>query len=64
MNLNNYTDNFFEVNHINGFLPKQSPLKTLPDKYGELQALIDDMPIKKANGDDGLLAKKGAREER
>ena len=64
MNLNNYTDNFFEVNHINGFLPKQSPLKTLPDKYGELQALIDDMPIKKANGDDGLLAKKGAIEER
>ena len=64
MNLNNYTDNFFEVNHINGFLPKQSPLKTLPDKYSELQALIDDMPIKKANGDDGLLAKKGAIEER
>lgn len=64
MNLDNYTDNFFEVNSINGFLPKQSPLKKLSNKYSELQALIDDMPIRKADGSDGLLSKRGAIEER
>ena len=41
MNLENYTDGFFEVNHINGFLPLKSPLATLPIKYNEIQALID-----------------------
>jgi len=39
LNLENYTDGFFEVNHINGFLPLKSPLATLPSKYNEVQAL-------------------------
>ena len=59
MNLENYSDNFFEVNHINGFLPKKSPLAVLPEKYIELQVLIDEMPIKKADGTQGLLSRRG-----
>ena len=64
MNLENYTDGFFEVNHINGFLPLKSPLAKLPSRYIEIQALIDEMPIKKADETDGLLSKRVAREKR
>ncbi len=63
MNLDRYSDNFFEVNHLNGFLPKKSPLAVLPDRYSELQVLIDEMPIKKANGQGGLLSTEGAIED-
>ena len=63
MKLENYTDNFFEVNSVNGFLPKKSPLSRLPERYDELQKLIDEMPIKKEDGSTGLLSRKGAIEE-
>ena len=63
MNLERYSDNFFEVNHLNGFLPKKSPLAVLPERYNELQFLIDEMPIKKANGQGGLLSREGAIED-
>ena len=63
MDLNRYSDNFFEVNHINGFLPKKSPLSTLPVRYIELQNLIDNMPIKMADGTNGLLSTEGAIEK-
>ena len=63
MNLNRYSDNFFEVNYINGFLPKKSPLSTLPVRYLELQNLIDNMPIKMANGTNGLPSEEGAIEK-
>ena len=63
MNLDRYSDNFFEVNHLNGFLPKKSPLAVLPERYSELQLLIDEMPIKKANGQGGLLSIEGAIED-
>jgi len=63
LNLDRYSDNFFEVNHLNGFLPKKSPLAVLPDRYIELQVLIDEMPIKKANGQGGLLSIEGAIED-
>ena len=63
MNLDRYSDSFFEVNHLNGFLPKKSPLAVLPERYSELQVLIDEMPIKKANGQGGLLSTEGAIED-
>ena len=63
LRLENYTDDFFEVNSINGFLPKKSPLLKLPERYQELQKLIDEMPIKKEDGSYGLLSKKGAIEQ-
>ena len=56
LRLENYTDNFFEVNSINGFLPKKSPLLKLPERYNELQKLMYEMPIKKADGTEGLLS--------
>ena len=58
MRLDNYTDDFFEVNNKNGFLPKKNPLSKLPERYNELQRLIDEMPIKKEDGSNGLLSKK------
>tara|TARA_Y200000002_G_scaffold12548_1_gene10244 strand:+ start:967 stop:2352 length:1386 start_codon:yes stop_codon:yes gene_type:complete len=64
LRFNNYTDNFFEVNDKNGFLPKKNPLSKLPKRYDELQKLIDEMPIKKEDGKNGLLSKKGAIEDR
>ena len=63
LNLENYSDNFFEVNHKNGFLPKDSQLAVLQKKYTELQVLIDEMPIKKDDGTDGLLSRRGGIEE-
>ena len=63
MNWDRYSDNFFEVNHLNGFLPKKNPLAVLPKKYNELQVLVDEMPIKKANGQGGLLSIEGAIED-
>ena len=63
LRLENYTDNFFEVNSINGFLPKKSPLLKLPERYNKLQKLMDEMPIKKEDGSDGLLSREGAIEE-
>ena len=63
LNLENYSDNFFEVNHKNGFLPKDNPLAVLPKKYTELQVLIDEMPIKKDDGTDGLLSRRGGIED-
>ena len=63
LRLENYTDDFFEVNSINGFLPKKSPLLKLPERYDELQRLIDEMPIKKEDGSDGLLSSNGAIEQ-
>ena len=63
MDLSKYTDGFFEVNSTNGFLPKHEPLRVLPDRYIGLQKVIDDMPIKKEDGSDGLLSIEGAIEK-
>ena len=35
----------------------------MPERYSELQVLIDEMPIKKANGQGGLLSTEGAIED-
>lgn len=51
-----YTDGFFNVSSTNGFLPIKEPLKVLPEKYTELQQLIDDLPITKNNGERGILS--------
>lgn len=64
MNLKNYSDGFFEVNSKNGFLPIKNPISKLPERYSELQSLIDDLPIKKNDGSNGLLSRKNGIEER
>ena len=51
-----FTDGFFSIDSVNGFLPLKEPLLTLPSNYNRLQKLIDEMPIKKSNGQPGLLS--------
>ncbi len=45
----------FSVTRNNGFLPIGNPLAVLPKKYSHLTELLDDMPLKKADGTAGLL---------
>lgn len=49
-----YTDKFFNVSE-NGFLPIRDPIKNLPDRYYELQNLIDNLYISKDNNN-GILS--------
>ena len=58
-----FTDGFFSIDPKHGFLPIQEPLLRLPSPYKALQAIIDEMPIRKANGEAGLLAKENQFEE-
>jgi indoleamine 2,3-dioxygenase len=58
-----FTDGFFSIDPKNGFLPVKEPLSSLPEKYTALQDLIDEMPVKKKDGNPGLLARENAFEE-
>jgi len=40
-----YTDKFFDISKEYGFLPIKEPLHYLPDKYMELQNLINNLPV-------------------
>ena len=40
----------------NGFLPRQDPLPTLPEKYASYEQLLQAMPVTRADGKPGLLA--------
>ena len=52
----NYSDKFFNVSSSFGFLPEKNPLTVLPNRYKELQSLLDNMPVNLANGSKGFLA--------
>ena len=39
-----YTDGFFCINEKHGFLPIKDPLEKLPERYYELQVLINNLP--------------------
>ena len=58
-----YTDGFFSVDSINGFLPIKQPLITLPKAYSPLQELLTQMPILTDQNQEGLLAREGAIED-
>ena len=62
--MNVHSDGFFSIDPTHGFLPITEPLASLGEPYKALQALLDDMPIKKENGEKGLLSTEGAFEER
>ena len=51
----NYTDGFFNVGPVNGFLPQHLPLKMLPDTYAVLQDILDKMPVQLNATDFGYL---------
>jgi indoleamine 2,3-dioxygenase len=50
-----YTDGFFDVSASHGFLPTAPPLAVLPEPYGPLQELLDNMPVVKEDGTGGFL---------
>jgi indoleamine 2,3-dioxygenase len=50
-----YTDGFFNVGPVNGFLPQHLPLKTLPDTYAVLQDILDKMPVQLSATENGYL---------
>ena len=52
-----YTDGFFNVSSNYGFLPIKEPLSKLPDKYNELQKVIDNLHVMKNEEEKGILGK-------
>ena len=46
-----YTDGFFSIDSKNGFLPINHPLKKLPNKYENIQNIIDVLPKLINNGE-------------
>ncbi|MEY3059231.1 MAG: hypothetical protein RL000_583 [Bacteroidota bacterium] len=53
--LQNYTDGFFNVGPVNGFLPQHLPLKVLPTTYAVLQDILDKMPVQLGENEFGYL---------
>jgi len=41
--MNSYTDGFFSIDAKNGFLPIRPPLKSLPERYNNLQNIINNL---------------------
>ncbi len=64
MNLARYTDGFFQVSPIHGFLPCKDPLSKLPSKYNQLQKILSELARIKDDGEGGILSKKGEIERR
>ncbi len=53
--LQHYTDGFFNVGPVNGFLPQHLPLKVLPTTYTVLQDILDKMPVQLGENEFGYL---------
>ena len=50
-----YTDGFFNVGSVNGFLPQHRPLQVLPATYAALQDILDKMPVQLSENEFGYL---------
>lgn len=50
-----YRDGFFDC-LLNGFLPAQDPLEKLPERYSNLQSILDQMSIYQPDDHKGYLA--------
>ena len=50
-----YTDGFFNVGPVNGFLPQHLPLIVLPPTYAALQDILDKMPVRLGEDEFGYL---------
>jgi indoleamine 2,3-dioxygenase len=46
-----YTDNFFSIDELNGFLPLKDPLSKLPERYEDVQCIITNLPDLISKGD-------------
>ena len=42
---NRYDDGIFRIGRKYGFLPQRNPLARLPDPFGPVQSLLDDLPV-------------------
>lgn len=47
----------FKVSPQRGFLPLHDPLDGLPEKFARLEHLLQEMPVKRSDGQPGLLAR-------
>ncbi|KAM7201521.1 hypothetical protein V8F33_003345 [Rhypophila sp. PSN 637] len=47
----------FMVSTTRGFLPRMDPIVSLPQEFSFLELFLQEMPVKKANGEPGLLAR-------
>ncbi len=65
-NENSYDDGVFRIGRTHGFLPRRSPLASLPAPFEPIQTLLDEMPvwIDRQAGTRGVLAEPGAIEPR
>ena len=53
-----FSDGYFTVSSENGFLPEKEPLSTLPNKYNELQSILDNLSVYLTNVEkDDILEK-------
>lgn len=46
----------FMVSTTRGFLPRADPVVTLPKEFDALESILQRMPVKKLDGEPGLLA--------
>lgn len=46
----------FMVSTTRGFLPRMNPVVALPAEFDVVEDILQNMPVKKANGEPGLLA--------
>ena len=46
----------FMVSKTRGFLPRMEPITRLPDEFAQLESILTRMPVKKLDGQPGLLA--------
>ena len=46
----------FMVSKTRGFLPRMDPIVHIPDEFAELELILSRMPVKKLDGQPGLLA--------
>ena len=44
------------VSKTRGFLPRMDPITRLPDEFAQLESILSRMPVKKLDGQPGLLA--------
>ena len=46
----------FMVSTTRGFLPRQEPVATLPKEFDAVESILSRMPVKRLDGEPGLLA--------
>ena len=53
-----FTDGYFTVSSENGFLPEKEPISTLPDRYNEVQSILDNLSTYLTNIENDYILEK------